>query len=545
MPLPAWCRTVLDEMEEGVLILDAEERVLFVNVAFCSLTGFEAEELTGKPSQGIIRASSMPTEKGRSEAFPVQIRCKSGELLWAQGRRFPVGEKGASGGESVIFVRSGYGGHVQAEKGVPKSADPLTGLMDRITFRQLLNQLLKIRQPEQKLALLLIDIDRFEQINDGYDYELGDAVLKRLAEHLVHMVEKRGIVSRFSGDEFAVLLTQVENVQEAVRFGNAVREAFSRPMTILGHTFQITLSIGVSVCPLDADSAESLIKHANMAMYRAKEKGDRVQVYKTAMDVQVRQHLLLENELRIALQRQDFSLLYQPQLDLATERLTTVEVLLRWEHPEAGFIPPAQFIPIAEETGIIVPLGSWVLMQACRQGMQWLKEGYEIQVAVNLSQRQLMEDDIVQRVREALDVSGLPPRLLELEVTESLLIENPERVIRVMSEIKTMGVRFALDDYGTGYSNLSYLKKLPIDVLKLDRSFIHGLTTDRHDQAIVKSTITLARHLGLELIAEGVETREQIEILKAWRCTRIQGYAISPPLAASEVPRLFRKASGQ
>jgi len=544
VPLPAWCRTVLDEMEEGVLVFDALDRVRYVNGTFCSLTGYEPEELLGNLINRVLLSKPRSSEGGNSSPFSLQIRCKSGQLLWGQGRIFPV-EGSTSRGEKVIFVRGGIGGYSHTGKASPKPADPLTGLMDRNTFRQLLIQLMAFRNPEQNMALLLIDIDRFEQLNDGYNYELGDAVLKRVAEHLVHMVGKRGMVSRFSGDEFACLLTQVENVQEAVRFGNAIREAFSQPMTILGHTFQITLSIGVSVCPLDADTAESLIKHANIAMYRAKEKGDRVQVYKTAMDVQVRQHLLLENELRMALQREDFSLYYQPQLDLATNRLTTVEVLLRWEHPEAGFISPAQFVPIAEETGIIVPLGSWVLLQACHQGKQWLRQGYEIQVAVNLSQRQLMEDDIVQRVREALEASGLPPHLLELEVTESLLIENPERVIQVMKEIKTMGVRFALDDYGTGYSNLSYLKKLPIDVLKLDRTFIQGLTDNRHDQAIVKSTITLAQHLGLELIAEGVETREQMEILKAWRCTRIQGYAISPPLAASEVPRFFRKASGQ
>nr|MBO2480221.1 hypothetical protein [Bacillota bacterium] len=533
----AWCQTVLDRMEEGVLVVDAAERIRFANAALCRLTGFEPEELSGRRVQELLTPYSV-FDGDHGGRWRVQLRGKAGRRNWVYVRAYPV-DAAAESKETVIFVQADAAKSVgRAHDG---SEDPLTGLIDRNTFRQLLSQLVVVRKPQQKMALLLIDIDRFEQINDVYNYELGDAVLKEVAQRIVGMVGRHGIVSRFSGDEFACLLTHVRSVQEVVRFANALRETVAKPMTVLGQTFQVTLSIGVSFCPLDAETAESFIQHANIAMYRAKEKGDRVQVFKTAMDVQVRQQLLLENELRAALQREDFSLHYQPQLDLATNRLTTVEVLLRWEHPEAGFISPAQFVPVAEETGIIVPLGSWVLRQACRQGMQWLKDGYEIQIAVNLSQRQFTEDDLVRRVREALAETGFPPRLLELEVTESLLIENPERVIRVMNEIKTMGVRFALDDYGTGYSNLSYLKKLPIDVLKLDQSFIRGLTVDRHDQAIVKSTITLAQYLGLELIAEGVENRQQLEMLRAWRCTRVQGYAISPPLAHSEVPYFFRQ----
>lgn len=535
---PVWCRTVLNEMEEGVLVLDATGHVGFVNAAFCRWTGYDAEELLGQPVQELFVAFPIHGE-GRIGPLPLQVASKSGKPLRVSVRAIPLQEQEMNRHGMIVFVKKGVA--LPSHHRPMAQYDALTGLMDRKTFRQVLAQLMAVRKPEQTMALLLIDIDRFEQLNDVFDYELGDAVLKEMAERLVQIVGRQGIVSRFSGDEFACLLIDVENVQDAVRFANAVRETVSRPMTVFDQTFQITLSIGVSLCPLDADTVESFIQHANIAMYRAKEKGDRIQVFKTAMDVQVRQQLLLENELRVALQRNDFLLYFQPQLELATNRLTTVEVLLRWNHPEAGKISPAQFVPVAEETGIIVPLGNWVLQQACAQAVQWLKEGYEIQVAVNLSQRQFMEDDLVERVREALAMSQLPPGLLELEVTESLLMENPEHVIQVMNEIKTMGVRFALDDYGTGYSNLSYLKKLPIDVLKLDRSFIRGLTVDRYDQAIVKSTITLARHLGLELIAEGVETQEQLDMLRTWRCTRVQGYVISPPLAAAELLYLFRR----
>lgn len=543
-------QTVFQNMEEGVIVADRHGTIQMVNPGFTRLTGYAPEEVIGK-NQKVFLSANQETgfDKGMNRALQetggwkgkIWLRTKDGRPLPGKLQVHVVrDEEGQPAFYVSIFSDSSNGLAPQRENDQIFQYDPLTGLMNRTAFRQLLERLVCFRARDQIMALLLLDIDRFEQVNDAYSYEHGDEVLKEVANRLSQCVGDAGLVARFGGDEFACVLTKVENMNEVMRMAEMIRTSVSRPIDVSDQVFQVTLSIGVSFCPMDATESESFIQHANIAMYRAKEKGDRVQVFKPSMHVQIRQHLLLENELRTAIHREDFILLYQPQLDLKEHKITGVEVLVRWQHPEAGFISPAQFIPIAEETGLIVPLGEWVLRHACRQCREWVQAGHEIQVAVNVSSRQLLEGNLIDLVQDVLHESSLPPRLLELEVTESLFIEKPEKVIGAISRLKEMEVRFALDDYGTGYSILSYLKRLPLDVIKLDQSFIRGVTKDRHDQAIVRSTITLARHLGLEVAAEGVETPEQLALLKTWQCTRVQGYLVSRPLPASNILGFLR-----
>ena len=543
-------QTVFLNMEEGVIVADQHGTIQMVNPGFTRLTGYAPEEVIGKHQKALQSALHEPAfgqemeralQKTGGWKGKIWLRTKDGRPLPGKIQAHVVrDQEGQPAFYVSIFSGSSNGLAPQRENDQMFQYDPLTGLMNRTAFRQLLERLVYFRTQDQIMALLLLDIDRFEQVNDACSYEHGDEVLKEIANRLGQCVGGAGLVARFGGDEFACVLTKVENMNEVMRMAEMIRASVSRPIYVSDRVFQMTLSIGVSFCPMDATEAESFIQHANIAMYRAKEKGDRVQVFKPSMHVQIRQHLLLENELRTAIRREDFILLYQPQLDLQEHKITGVEVLVRWHHPEAGFISPAQFIPIAEETGLIVPLGEWVLRHACRQCQEWVQAGYEIQIAVNLSLRQLLEGNLIELIQDVLRESSLPPRLLELEVTESLFIEKPEQVIEAMSRLKEMEVRFALDDYGTGYSVLSHLKRLPLDVLKLDQSFIRGVTKDRHDQAIVRSTITLARHLGLEVVAEGVETSEQLALLKTWRCTRVQGYLVSQPLPASSILDLLR-----
>ncbi len=544
-------QTLFQNMEEGVIVTDRHGTIQMVNPVFTRLTGYAPDEVIGKSQKVLLlehKETSYDKEMNRALQETgcwkgkIWIRTKDGSSIFGVLRVHAVHHREDQAVYYVsIFSDSSTWLVPQREIDHVFQHDPLSGLMNRTAFRKMLNRLVLLRAPVQLMALLLLDIDRFEHINDAYSYEHGDEVLKEVAKRLGQCVGDAGLVARYGADEFACVLTKVENMNEVMRIAEMIRASVANPIYVSDNVFQITASIGVSFCPMDAEEAESFIQHANLAMYRAKEKGDRVQVFKPSMHVQIRQHLLLENELRTAIRREDFILLYQPQLDLKRQKITGVEVLVRWQHPEAGMIPPDQFIPIAEETGLIVPLGEWVLRHACRQCREWVQAGYEIQIAVNVSLRQFLEGNLIDIIRNVLQESSLPPRLLELEVTESLFIEKPERVIEAMSRVKEMEVRLALDDYGTGYSALSYLKRLPLDGLKLDQSFIRGVTKERQDQAIVRSTIILARHLGMEVVAEGVETPEQLALLRTWKCTRAQGYLISRPMPASSIPGLLHK----
>jgi diguanylate cyclase (GGDEF)-like protein len=389
--------------------------------------------------------------------------------------------------------------------------------------------------------VLHLDLDRFKVINDTVGHPIGDRVLKVIAERLNAAVRKGDTVARLGGDEFVVALADLAEVHDVPRVAEKLIAALHPPVVIDGREYFVTASIGVSLHPWDGDDAETLLRNADVAMYRAKEKGkNNFQFYSPAMNAEAPRRLAIETDLRRALERREFLLHYQPKVDLATGRVAGMEALLRWQHPKQGLISPLDFIPLLEETGLIVPVGEWVLRSACAQNRSWQEAGLApLRVAVNLSARQFKQPGLVEMVGEVLAEVGLDPGLLELELTESILLEHTEESLATLRRFHDMGIHLALDDFGTGYSSLSYLKRFPIDSLKIDRSFIHDVTTNPDDATIARTVIAMAHNLRMTAVAEGVETREQLEFLRSHECDQMQGYYFSRPLAAEAFAQLL------
>jgi len=421
--------------------------------------------------------------------------------------------------------------------------DELTALPNRVMFSELLSHVLEnSRRNKRRFAVFFIDLDRFKFINDNLGHEAGDTLLREVATRLKTSLRSGDVVARLGGDEFVVLLPDMHDNEHAGTVARKLQSAIIRPVEISGQEWRVTASIGISTFPDDAQNEASLMKHADIAMYHAKEEGkNNFQFYDGRLKERSLERLALETHLRRAIERNELSLHYQPKLELATNRLSGVEALLRWNSAELGAVTPARFIPLAEETGLIIPIGKWVLRTACAQLMAWQRAGLPtVRVAVNLSPRQLSDPNLVADVRAALAETGMPPDLLELEVTESSVMHNIERAVQVLTALKTMGVRLAIDDFGTGYSSLAQLKRFPIDTLKVDRSFIREIPDDPEDRAIAEAIIAMGRTLSLTVIAEGVETPAQQEFLRAHGCDQMQGFYFSKPIAADEFAELLR-----
>jgi diguanylate cyclase (GGDEF)-like protein/PAS domain S-box-containing protein len=416
--------------------------------------------------------------------------------------------------------------------------DPLTRLPNRsLLCDRLQHAMARARRSGSSVALLLFDLDRFKTINDTLGHEVGDRLLREVACRLQGFVREVDTLARFGGDEFAIILEEVSDLQKAVQVAQKVLTELSRAMFLDQFQLYVTASIGVSIFPDDGTEVETLLQHAEVAMYRAKEAGrNGYQFYRPEMNARTRERLLLENGLRQAVEKQQLVLYYQPKVDLSSGQLTGVEALLRWRHPDLGMVSPADFIPLAEETGLIVPIGEWVLRTACEQAQVWTQSGLPpLRVAVNISGRQFRQTDFVDMVEGVLAQTGLDPRWLELEITESVVMENVEETILTLNALKARGLHLAIDDFGTGYSSLSYLKRFPITSLKIDRSFINEVGTDANDAAIASSVIALAQAMSLEVVAEGIETDEQLRFLVARGCTEGQGYLFSRPVPPAEL----------
>jgi diguanylate cyclase (GGDEF)-like protein len=424
--------------------------------------------------------------------------------------------------------------------------DPLTGLANRVLLLDRLAQACaRVEREGTSVALLFLDLDRFKAVNDALGHEFGDALLKTVALRLGELIKEGDTVARMGSDEFAVVLEGFEDVQEVAPVVREIFESVSRPFSFRGHEVFTTASAGVAVLP--PSSEESLITDAVAAMERAKEQGrDNYQFFTREMNVQAFERLAMESSLRRALDREEFELHYQPQVELSTGRIVGVEALLRWRHPDLGVVSPGQFIPILEETGLIVPVGEWVLGRACDQAHAWQEAGMPpLRVAVNLSGRQFAHD-IAGGVSGALGAAGLSPDCLELEITESLLMQNAEASVAMLEELKSgQGIRISVDDFGTGYSSLAYLRRFPLDVLKIDRSFVRDVVDDPDSAAIVAAIIVLAHNLRLKVIAEGVETPEQLAYLREQGCDEVQGHYFSTALPAPEVTDLIRENDGR
>ena len=426
--------------------------------------------------------------------------------------------------------------------------DSLTGLPNRRLFNDRLHQALALAHRQGRLlAVMFLDLDRFKLINDTLGHGVGDQLLRAVARRLRESCRREGdTVARQGGDEFIIALPVISHVKDAVKVAQKIIASFHKPFVISGHELFVTTSIGVSVFPHDGQDADSLVKNADFAMYRAKEQGrNNCQLYTPEMNSKAFERLSLENSLRKALEREEFILHYQPKVNVEHGHIACMEALVRWQHPTLGLVPPARFIPLAEETGLIVPLGEWVLRTACRQNRLWQEAGYPpMQIAVNLSPRQLKQGGLVETVRTALAESGLDPRWLVLEVTESIMMDSAESTIETFRCLERMGVQIAIDDFGTGYSSLNYLKKFPVHTLKIDRSFIREITTNPDDEAIASAVITMAKGLNLRVVAEGVETVEQLEVLRSLNCRYMQGHLFSKPAPAEQFAPILGKAAG-
>ena len=428
-----------------------------------------------------------------------------------------------------------------------KNFDPLTELPNREMLRAYLNDAVaRAKTDNRLLAVLMLNLDRFKLVNETLGPSRGDRLLQEVASRLRSCLPESDFLARHNGDEFVVVSHGLSTAQDATLIAQKMLNALSRPVMIEGHEVYVTGSIGISVFPPDGDDSEVLISNADAAVSRAKDTGrNHYQFYTLDMNAKTTRRLSLESELRRALERGEFVLHYQPQFDLAKRRIIGFEALARWQHPDLGLVPPNDFIPLAEETGLIAPLGEWVLREACAQAKAWHTDGHrDLRMAVNLSSRQFFQENVLETVTRALDKTRLPPGCLELELTESCVMQNPDEATVTLCLLNNMGIRIAIDDFGTGHSSLNHLKRFPIDCLKIDRSFVHDVTLNPEDGAIVQAIIAMAHGLKLNVVAEGVETIEQLRFLESFHCDMIQGYLVSRPLTADQITRTFLPQSG-
>jgi diguanylate cyclase (GGDEF)-like protein/PAS domain S-box-containing protein len=512
--------------------------------AFFGRTVWELPHLARESADWAAHRSQL-MRRERFIDFQFAVRLPDGSLRWTSANGEPCydadGEfTGYHGVSRDITERR------LAEDSIRHLAthDTLTGLPNRTLFIEELGRSMReARRDGRQLALLFVDLDHFKIINDTLGHDAGDLLLAQMATSLRECLRPHDLVARLGGDEFVVLVRHPAGHDEAAVVARKVLAAVTQPMSLKGQECRVSASVGICIFPDGAGDEASLMKGADIAMYEAKREGrNAFRFFSTDAVAQSPLRLRMESNLRAAIERDEFTLHFQPKIDLGSGRIIGVEALLRWTNAELGSVPPAQFIALAEETGLMLPIGRWVLQQACAQHMAWRDQGLPpIPLSINLSPRQFADVDLLRDLENALCVSGMPARALELEVTESVVISNPERALVTLQAIKQLGVRLAIDDFGTGYSSLAQLKRFPVDELKIDRSFIRGLPGDTYDAAITEAIIVMCRTLQLTVVAEGVETIEQREFLRQLGCTQMQGYQFSKPLPASEFAALARE----
>jgi diguanylate cyclase (GGDEF)-like protein len=422
--------------------------------------------------------------------------------------------------------------------------DHLTGLPTRTHYdARLSDALARARQSNEMVAVIFLDLDGLKVVNHTFGHAMGDLLLKQVAIRLKNCISAKGFVARLGGDEF-LLYQEIHTAAEADIIAYKIIESLHASFPIEDEDLHVITHVGVSLYPKDGERLETLLRNADTALYRAKEEGkNNYQIYTPEMSTEAEKRVILENSFRRALKRKEFVVYYQPQVDIQTGKIVGMEALVRWQNPDFGLVPPMDFIPIAERTGLIIPMGEWVLQEACVQTKAWQKAGLpKLSIAVNLSARQFQQQDLVKSIGNILKDARLEPDCLELEITESYAMQNADFTISVLRDLKKMGVRVSIDDFGTGYSSLSYLKQFPIDTLKIDRSFVRDLSAVTSDAAIADAVIALAHSLKLLVVAEGVETAEQLAILRRHHCDRMQGYLFSPPVPADKFEQLLREA---
>ncbi|HEY0719932.1 MAG TPA: EAL domain-containing protein [Gammaproteobacteria bacterium] len=544
---------VFDSSTEGIIITDKEQHILKVNRAFCDITGYSPEEIIGQTPK-ILRSGRHDRDFYRAMWHDLNSRGNWQGEIWNRrksGEVFPEllvinvvhGDSGAVSHYVAIFIDISE--RKMAEDHILHLAhhDALTELPNRLLFIDRLRQsFVQAKLEQHKVALLSMDIDRFKTINDTLGHHIGDQLLQEVARRLHHTLQGINTIARLGGDEFVILLNRIGAIEDAGHMASRIINAMAQPFTITEHTLTITVSIGIGIYPDDGADVITLMKSADVAMYHAKEMGRNNYQYFTAeMNARIEEQLVLETHLRRALEHNELSLHYQPQVDLHSGRILGVETLLRWNSAELGAISPARFIPVAEESGLIIPISKWMLRTACQQLRRWEEGGINgIRVAVNLSALQFRQADFVETLEQLVAEMAIAPAQLELELTESTLMESAGHTIENLNHLRQRGFPIAIDDFGTGYSSLSYLKRFPVDRLKIDQSFVHDVDTDSDDAAIVSAIIAMARNLNLKVLAEGVEKAEHRAFLLGLRCDEAQGYLYSQPMAAREVEAILR-----
>jgi diguanylate cyclase (GGDEF)-like protein/PAS domain S-box-containing protein len=551
----------LDSIGEAVLRTDLIGNVTYLNRVAEKMTGWSREEALGRPVAEVLRiidglsgasiGNVVKIVVQEDKTARVTANCKNCILVRRDG--FELGientvalihdQDGAATGAVVAFHDVSAARARSLEMSHMAQHDVLTDLPNRVLFNDRLSQAISLAERQGKqLAVMFVDLDHFKKINDSLGHGVGDKLLQAVAGRLVACVRRTDTVSRLGGDEFVILLSQVEYAEDAAFSARKILRALAAPHLIDGKSLGINVSIGVSTYPCDGRDAEGLMKNADTAMYEAKQHGrNNYQFFRHEMHAQLAERQSLEGDLRYALGRNEFLLHYQPKFNLQTGQITGVEALLRWLHPQRGMVYPAQFVPIAEECGLIIPIGRWVLLEACRQARAWMDSGLGVvPVAVNVSAAEFGAKDFLSGVRAVLIATGVEPHNLELELTESVLMHDAESTVVTLVALKAMGVQLAIDDFGTGYSSFTYLRRFPSDALKLHQSFVQEISADPGDATIVSAMINIGKSLKQRVIAEGVETRAQLDFLQRHGCGEGQGYFFSRPVVAEQAGKLFK-----
>ena len=551
-------RVTLNSIGDAVLTTDMAGNVTYLNAVAETMTGWSREEATGRPLAEVFhildgltqQPAQNPAEMALKEnktvgmAAGVVLVRRDGSEAGIEDSAAPIHDRDGKVSGAVLVFHDVTRSRELAEKMAHLAHhDALTDLPNRVLVNERLTQAIALaRRHGRKAAVLFLDVDRFKHVNDSLGHAMGDKLLLSIAGRLLACVRITDTVSRLGGDEFLVLLPDIERSQDAARFATKILTMLALPHDIDGQELHVTISIGIGLYPEDGQDVGAVIRSADTAMYHAKENGrNNYQFFAQDMNTRVVERLATEGSLRGALERGEFSLHYQPKINLESGALIGTEALIRWLHPVRGTILPEQFISIAEDCGLITPIGNWVLREACRQAKAWVDAGLEaMPVAVNISAVQFRHKDFLEDLRGILAETGLEPRSLELELTESVLMQDAESTGRTLRALKAMGVQLAVDDFGTGYSSLSYLTQFPIDTLKIDQSFVHKMLLNTNDASIISAVISMGENLNQRVIAEGVETKQQLRFLQARRCNEGQGYYFSHPLNAEDFAKFVR-----
>lgn len=543
----------VEQSASPTMICDPQGHILYANARFFDVTGYAQEEVIGQTPR-LLRSGETPesvyTEMwqsllaGKEWRGEFKNRKKNGDVFWCMETIACVKDDHGTTHNYVAVIED-ISERKFAEETIRHLAyyDALTDLPNRRYFQERLDQALAwSRRSAARVALMLMDLDRFKTINDSLGHLAGDSLLKQTAQRLTERLREGDTVARLGGDEFAMIVTSIDNEQDASFVAQKLIEAMRAPMHVLEHQLRVSASIGIAMFPSDSEQSEDLVRYADIALYQAKENGrDGYQFYSASANQSVHDRLLLENDLRHAVERNEIFLEYQPKVTLSSGLVMGVEALVRWNHPTRGRIPPNDFIPLAEDTGTILAIGDWVLRESCRQLRQWGDAGLPpLHIAINVSAHQLRRPEFPEQIAALILEFGLDPSRIELEVTESLAMAQGDAALSRLDLLRQLGLGIAIDDFGTGFSSLGRLKRLPVTVLKIDRSFVHGIAENYEDRAIAKAVVTLARTMHLDVVAEGVETEAQAAILRDMECDMAQGYLFARPLAPQAVAELLQ-----